>query len=44
MRAADAEVMTVAALSFEPIFFYVSLGLAGVVAVSRVLVGWALAV
>ena len=33
--------MTVAALSFQPIFLYVSLGLAAVVAFSRLLLTWA---
>ena len=33
--------MTVAALSFDPIFLYMALGLSGVVAFSRLLLAWA---
>jgi hypothetical protein len=33
--------MTVAALSFDPIFLYIAVGLSGVVALSRLLLGWA---
>jgi hypothetical protein len=33
--------MTVAALSFDPIFLYIALGLSGVVALCRLLLSWA---
>ncbi len=32
--------MTVAALSFDPVFLYLALGLSGVVAFSRLLLAW----
>jgi hypothetical protein len=32
----------IAALSFQPVFVYVALGLSGIVAVARLLVGWAM--
>jgi hypothetical protein len=35
--------MTVAALSFDPIIFSITIGLAGVVAFCRLILGWALA-
>jgi hypothetical protein len=31
-----------AALSFQPVFVYIALGLSGVIAFSRVVLGWAL--
>ena len=31
-----------AAIAFQPVFVYIALGLSGVIALSRLLLGWAL--
>ena len=35
--------MSVAALAFEPIYFYIAVGLSGLIVFARLLLGWALA-
>ena len=37
-------VVMVAALAFQPIFVYIALGVSGVVAFARLLIGWAMSV
>jgi hypothetical protein len=39
---ADTPGMAIAALSFQPIFLYVSVGLSALIAFARLLLGWAL--
>jgi hypothetical protein len=33
-----------AALSFQPIFLYIALGMSGLIAVARLLLGWAMSI
>jgi hypothetical protein len=41
-RNADTPAMAIAALSFQPIFLYISVGLSALIGFARLLLGWAL--